>query len=61
MFQKITAFIKDTRTEMMRVVWPTREAIIRDTIVVIAVTLGLAAFLGILDVVFQYLLNRFIL
>lgn len=61
MFQKVITFVKDTRIEMARVVWPSREALIRDTIVIIVVTLGLAAFLGVLDVIFQYLLNTFIL
>lgn len=54
-------FLSDTRLEMGRVVWPTRETLVRDTILVVAVSLALAAFLGVLDTVFQYLLTTFIL
>lgn len=61
MLEKIKNFIKDTRVEMFKVTWPTREMIIRDSILVIIASLGVAAFLGLLDTVFQYLLNTFVL
>ena len=61
MFQRFIAFIKDTRIEMSKVTWPTRQSFLRDTIVVVAVSLGLAVFLGFLDYVFAYILNNFIL
>ncbi len=57
MIQKIVDFIKDTRAEMSKVVWPTRETMLRDTVLVIIVSLGLAFFLGFLDTLFQYLLK----
>jgi preprotein translocase subunit SecE len=61
MIQKLIDFIKDTRSEMTKVTWPSRNDIIRDTVLVILVSAGLAVFLGLLDLVFSYLLNKFIL
>ncbi len=61
MFQKLIEYIKSTRVEMEKVTWPTRNEIMRDTILVVAFSLGLAVFLGGLDYFFQFLLNRFIL
>jgi len=45
----------------MKVTWPTREEAIRSTIVVVAVSLAVALFLGGVDFVLAYILNRFIL
>lgn len=61
MFEKVITFIKETRVEMSRVTWPTQEVLIRDSILVIGVSLGLAAFLGILDKIFGYLVQIFLL
>lgn len=47
--------------ELKKVVWPTREETVRYTIVVVAVSLVAAGFLGGLDFIFQYLVSRFIL
>ena len=61
MFQKLIEYIKSTRVEMEKVTWPTRNGIMHDAILVVALSLGLAVFLGGLDYFFQFLLNRFIL
>jgi len=45
---------------MAKVKWPTRQDTINYTIVVIAVSLAMAAFLGVLDFLFTYLFNIFI-
>jgi len=39
-------FIKEVRDELQKVVWPTRDEIIRLTAVVILVSLGVGLFLG---------------
>jgi len=54
---KITEYIKDTRAEMNHVNWPTRAETIRFTVMVIAVSLGVAILLGIADFVFGKLLT----
>lgn len=61
MFEKFTTFFKESRVELKKVTWPTREDTIRYTIAVIAVSAALALFLGGLDVIFRYILNVFVL
>jgi len=60
-FTKITTFLKEVRLEIKKVNWPTRKETFRYTIIVIGVSLGVAAFLGTLDFIFKTLITRFIL
>jgi preprotein translocase subunit SecE len=59
--QRLINFLKDVRVEMKKVTWPTREQAINYTIVVILISAGVALFLGALDAVFQFVLDRFAL
>jgi|GEM_PF-614690 len=45
----VNQFVYDTRSELRKVVWPTREQTINLTGLVIAVSLAVAAFVGIID------------
>ena len=54
---KITEYIKQTRTEMSHVTWPSREQTIRYTSLVIATSVITALILGIADFVFSKLLT----
>jgi preprotein translocase subunit SecE len=58
---KIIQFLKEVRIELTKVTWPTRKQLIKYTLIVIALSLVLAAFLGALDSLFSYLLNIFVL
>jgi preprotein translocase subunit SecE len=49
----VREFVYDTRTELKKVVWPTREQTINLTGLVIAVSVAVAAFVGAIDLVFQ--------
>ena len=49
MFRKIKQFFNDVVAEFKRVQWPTREATIRSTSVVVAVSLVIALYLGTAD------------
>jgi len=51
------AFLKETREELKKVVWPGREHIIRSTIIVILLSLIVGVFLGGLDFVFTKLIE----
>ena len=57
---KIIVFLKEVRVEMKKVNWPSRETTIRYTLIVIAVSLIVAAYLGGLDVLFVAMLNKLI-
>ena len=49
MFKRARLFFEDVKTEFKRVQWPTREATIRSTSVVLSVSLVIAVYLGIAD------------
>lgn len=58
---KLIDYIKDTRGELKHVSWPTRRQATVFTILVIAISLFTAAFLGFFDFIFTFLLETFIL
>lgn len=60
MFEKIKLFLQESKLEFQRVNWPTMQETARLTIVVIVMSLGVAAFLGIADYVFSLGLSRII-
>lgn len=54
MFQKIAQYLKDSKAELHKVVWPTKKQTVNHTLLVIGFSLGLALILGAAD----YLLNK---
>lgn len=60
-FSDFIGYFKASKAEFKQVNWPTRKETIRFTIIVIAVSLGTAAFLGGLDYLFNFLIRIFIL
>jgi len=61
MFNKIITFLKEVKLEIKKVNWPTRQETLRYTLIVVGVSLAVAAFLGTLDFIFSRLLNKFML
>ena len=61
MFNKLANYIKETRVEMKGVKWPTRKQAVNYTLLVIGVSIGVAIFLGAFDMLFAYLLEKFVL
>ena len=59
--ERLITFIKEARIELKKVTWPTRQDTINSTISVIVVSAGIALFLGILDFLFQSVLDKFVL
>ncbi|NCO15148.1 preprotein translocase subunit SecE [Candidatus Wolfebacteria bacterium CG18_big_fil_WC_8_21_14_2_50_39_7] len=60
MFNKPKSYIQESYREIHRVNWPTRKETVRLTLIVIGMSIGVAIFLGILDFVFTYLLEKFL-
>ena len=58
---RLVEFIKESKIELKKVPWPTREETIRHTMTVIIISVALALFLGGLDYLFQFILNTFVL
>lgn len=61
MFVKTATFLKEVKLEVKKVNWPTRSQTIRYTLIVLGISLAVAAFLGGLDFLFTRLLEKFIL
>ena len=58
MFNRIKIFIQESRRELRRVNWPTRQETKRYTLFVIGLSLVVASFLGLLDFIFVYILEN---
>lgn len=58
---KIVQFLKEAKTELSKVNWPTKQQTINYTMTVVGISLVLSFFLGGLDAMFEYLLKTFIL
>ncbi len=51
----IIRYFQDTRDELRKVTWPTRQEVVRLTLIVLGTTLVFAILLGILDLLFRQL------
>jgi preprotein translocase subunit SecE len=60
MFNKLKLFLIESRAEFKRVNWPTRDEMVKMVILVIVISLAVAAFLGALDFLNIYILNNVI-
>ncbi len=60
MMQNIKIFLQESRQEFSRVNWPTLSETVRLTTMVVVMSLGVAAFLGIADFAFTALLSKVI-
>lgn len=54
-------FLKEVRIELAKVSWPTKSQIIQYTAIVVTISLAVAVFLGLLDFIFEWVLNKFII
>jgi len=61
LLSKIITFIKEARTELKKVNWPTKQETIKYTLIVIGVSLAVAIFLGGLGFVFTWFFSKFVL
>ena len=61
MADKIAAFLKESRIELKKVIWPTREETMRYTASVIIMSACLAVFLGGLDYLYRFVVDAFLL
>lgn len=59
--QRVNLFFKEVFVEMKRVSWLSQKDIIRYTLIVLGVTIAVAAFLGGLDYIFTTAIKIFIL
>lgn len=58
---KIVTFIQEAKEELLKVNWPSKKQTINYTLLVVAVSLAVAGFLGGLDWIFSYILKTFVI
>jgi len=61
MIKKLITYIKASISEMKKVTWPSKKETVDYTVLVVGVSLAVAAFLGGLDFIFQKGLEMFFL
>lgn len=59
--RKIITFLAEAKAELMRVNWPTQKQIIQYTLLVIAISIAMAVFLGGLDFLFSSLVEKYLI
>ena len=59
MFEKLKRFLREVRAEMEKVTWPGRQEVQAATLVIIALVLILAVFIGGVDFLVSRLLGLF--
>ncbi len=59
--QKIIQFFVGARAELSKVSWPNRTELIRYTFLVVAISFLVALFLGLLDMLFSYLVENILI
>jgi preprotein translocase subunit SecE len=57
----ILTFLREAKVELMRVNWPTQKEVIRYTVLVVVISLAVSAFLGALDFLFSFLVEKYLL
>ncbi len=57
MFQKISKFLREVKTEMSKVSWPSRDELKGQTRIVILLSIFLSLFIFIVDHILSWLLN----
>jgi preprotein translocase subunit SecE len=60
LFDRVREYLKDTRGELRKTSWPTRKQATNLTLIVLAVTIVMAMFLGALDFVFAALIRAIV-
>ena len=60
-YYNLIEYLKGSRAELKKVVWPTRAETIRYTLLVIGISLGVAFILGLFDILFAYIIKTFLI
>ncbi len=53
-------YITEVKTEAKKISWPTKKVTVRDSVIVVAISLATAAFLGGVDYLLSYLIKEFV-
>ena len=53
-------YITEVKTEAKKISWPTKKVAVKDSVIVIVISLVTAAFLGGVDYLLSYLIKEFV-
>lgn len=59
-FKAIAKFFRESKSEMKKVVWPTRKQVAKNSLVVVAAVLIVGIIIWVLDLIFQFGIFQFI-
>lgn len=59
--QAILTFLREAKVELSRVNWPSQKEVIRYTVLVVVISLTVAIFLGALDYLFSFSVEKYLL
>ncbi len=59
-FKAIVKYFREAKSEMKKVVWPSRKQVTNNTLVVIAAVLLIGIIIWVLDLIFQFGIFQFI-
>ena len=57
-YKRFPQFLKDVRSELKKVTWPSRTEVTSTTIVVIAATIFFGFYLFFMDIIFSWAINQ---
>lgn len=60
MASRISSYFRESKDELKKVVWPSRKQTINHTVLVVAISLFVAAFLGLVDLAMNYGIEKII-
>ncbi|MBE82725.1 preprotein translocase subunit SecE [bacterium] len=58
MFGRISTLLGEVRSEMLKVTWPTRDELTNSTTVVLTVSIALALFIWVADLILSFVMDR---
>ena len=61
MFRGIRQYLSEAWSELKKVAWPTRETVIRLTLLVLAVSIAVGAYIAVLDLLLHTALDQSVL
>jgi preprotein translocase subunit SecE len=61
MFSKLVNFLKEVKMEVKKINWPDKNKTIKYTMVVLGISFVIAVYLGGLDFLFTFLLEKFVI
>lgn len=59
-FKAIAKYFREVKSEMKKVVWPSRKTVINNSLIVIAAVIIIGIFIWVLDAVFQFGIFNFL-